>query len=334
MAYDYRLLIPGTVLEVSFRTQNGLPLVANALIRHIIESILAAAQNQYGQVICDFVVMGNHIHMILLVRDSRSLVAFIEYVKRELAIAINKLLGRRQQTVWTSGYNPAVILDTAKLIERKVYIYTNPQNAHLVDTIEDYPGLNSWDAFKNGGCTKTLNRIPRSAIPTLPKKRLTNSQIDKILHTMCAKAHEELELRIEPDAWISGIPDGTEQDPENIRDDIIAQVREIEAILSAELSKTRRHVKGRKALIQERMDQYHIPKKFSRRVICYASDIKIRISFITWFKSECQYTWNLVRQDTCGTFRAKRPPGFFSPGGFLASNLNPHLLQDVLLGAY
>jgi REP element-mobilizing transposase RayT len=334
MTYHYSLLVPGTVIEVTFRTEEGLPFVANALIRHIIESVMAAAQAQYGQVICDFIVMGNHIHMILYVRDSSSVVGFIEYVKRETAIAVNKLLGRRQKTVWTNGYNPAVILDVEKLIERKVYTYTNPQKADLVETIEQYPGLNTWQAFLSGGSVKILRRIPRNAIPTLGRKKLSPRQIEKLVEEMCEQGQEELELRIEPDAWMDGVPGGTECDPEAIIAEVASRVRQLEAEFSDERQKSGRQVAKQKALINARMDRPHTPTKFGRRVICYASDIKVRACFITWFKSECKNTWDTVRQEVGGVFHTIRPPGFFAPGGFLACNLNPHLLQDVLQGGY
>jgi len=334
MAYHYNLLIPGTVIEVTFRTEEGLPFVANALIRHVIESILAAAQARYGQVICDFIVMGNHIHMILYVRDASSVVGFIEYVKRETAIAVNKLLGRRQKTVWTDGYNPAVILDVQKLIERKVYMYLNPQRADLVETIEQYPGLSTWKAFLAGGSTKTLRRIPRNAIPTLPRKKLSSGQMSKLLKDMCEQGQEELELRIEPDAWMSGIPRAMDCDPEALIDDVVSLVRQCEAELTKERKSTGRQVRRRKALINARMDTPHSPTKFGKRVICYSSDIKVRACFITWFKAECKNTWEKVRQEVGGVFHTMRPPGFFAPGGFLACNLNPHLMQDVLLGGY
>ena len=41
----------------------------------------------------------------------------------------------------------AEILDLETAIDRQVYIFLNPAQANLVDSIDDYPGETTWAAF-------------------------------------------------------------------------------------------------------------------------------------------------------------------------------------------
>ena len=54
-----------------------------------------------------------------------------------------------------------------KAKERIAYLYNNPTKADLEDTIEAYPGLNSWQDFLSGGGSRTVTKVPRTKVPTL-----------------------------------------------------------------------------------------------------------------------------------------------------------------------
>ena len=138
-----RCIIHNTLVEVCFRTEEGLPFVATPYIKAIMQSIIATAQTMYPTTICHFVLMANHMHLILVVQDPEDFVAFIGYIKRESAHAINRLLGRKKRTVWCDRYDDPKILDPDKAMQRIVYLYSNPQKANLVSTIDEYPNLSS-----------------------------------------------------------------------------------------------------------------------------------------------------------------------------------------------
>jgi REP element-mobilizing transposase RayT len=136
-----RLLFPHTVVLVTSRVQQGLPFVCTPLMEMILWSALVVAQNLHPIKVIGFVVMGNHVHIIALVEDPTDVESFMERFKCESAHAINRLLGRRQVTVWCEGYHSPPILTLDDLVERVAYVYANPVRAHRTDSIPPMHGL-------------------------------------------------------------------------------------------------------------------------------------------------------------------------------------------------
>ena len=139
---------PGDVIEISTRITSGLPLVPNEFINLIIEGYLARACAQFDISLNHYLFMANHLHIIFTVKDPDHVQKFVRLIKGRLSHAINKLLGRTKGVVWDEGFDDPKILDIDMLVTRLVYIYLNPAQANLVDSIEQYPGVNSWKYFK------------------------------------------------------------------------------------------------------------------------------------------------------------------------------------------
>jgi REP element-mobilizing transposase RayT len=144
------------------RVQQGLPFVCCPLMELILWSALGVAQSLYPVKILSFVVMGNHIHIIALVEDPATVESFMERFKCETAHAINRLLGRRQVTVWCEGYDSPVILTLDDLVEKLAYVYANPVQAHRAASIARYQGVSSWAMFTSGNLTREVKRIRRT----------------------------------------------------------------------------------------------------------------------------------------------------------------------------
>ncbi|MDD2942363.1 MAG: transposase, partial [bacterium] len=131
MARNPKMFIHDAVYELCFRIEEGLPMTAAPFMKRIIKGYLAAAQSRHPVTICHYIVMANHIHMLVMIKNPEDLSRFVLYFKRESAHAINTLLGRRNRTVWAERYDSPVLLDAGKVIERIVYFYANPAQAGL-----------------------------------------------------------------------------------------------------------------------------------------------------------------------------------------------------------
>ena len=95
-----RILLPKSLVLLTTRIENGLPLVCTRYMEFIIWSVFARAQYLYPIRVCAFVVMGNHLHLLVVVENPDAVAAFMDRIKTELGHAVNLLLGRRQRTVW------------------------------------------------------------------------------------------------------------------------------------------------------------------------------------------------------------------------------------------
>lgn len=320
MPNNPKCFIHGTVIEVTFRTEEGLPLVPTDYMRLILLGIITRAQSLFPVTICHFVVMSNHIHMILVVQDPAAVKDFVGAVKRESAHAVNHLLGRRKHTIWCDGYDSAVILDPEKVVERIVYIYTNPQKANLEETIDRYPNLTTWDAFLKGGLEQTVRRIPRCCIPKLPKTTLSAYEQKRFSAKLLDRSMSGGVLLIEPDAWLDCFAETRDADPTRYKQEIVAKIRAEERRLAQARTQP---VLGAITLRTQTIDVPFIPKKYGLRMVCLSTLKELRIAFLSWFKKQCSDAADAALRWKNGEALAMPPPGFFLPGGFLRSNVNP-----------
>jgi REP element-mobilizing transposase RayT len=330
MARNPKCFAPNSVVEISFRTQKGLPLVAIPLIKLIIKSIIAAAQALYpAQIICHFVVMANHFHFMFVTRDPSTLPAFVGYIKKELAHYINRLTGHRGETLWTEGYYSPTVLDFKKAIKQIVYYYTNPQSAHLVDTIEQYPQLNSWQAMLEGAQEEVVRKLYRSSVPQLPERTLTLKEHELLADSMFEQGGEELVCKVDPFAWMECFSETQDIEISRVRNIIKRLVRQKEAKLRRQRKVNKTRVKGAHALKLERINMNYKPSSFGKKMLCLSTVREMRVAFIGWYRSQIKIIEELRTTWPGSAADFIRPPGFFAPGGYLAANLNPYLTHPI-----
>src|SRR5574344_1005816 len=149
MPSNPKLYIEGQVRFLTISLQRGLPLLPNHLIKNILLSYLSQAVRLFPITICDFIVMNNHIHFIIIIKEPVHLAQFLDHFKTSTALAINKLMHIPKGSVWEKGSDSPVILDLYSLIKKVAYIYCNPAKANIVSSIDEYPNLNSFKFFKN-----------------------------------------------------------------------------------------------------------------------------------------------------------------------------------------
>lgn len=108
---------------------------------------LARAQKRYPHVhIHALCVMSNHLH--LLVHDVQGeLARWASYFLGNLARAVNALRNRRG-VVFERRYAAEPVLDEAALLERLVYVVTNPTKAGLCEESRQWPGVVLWTERK------------------------------------------------------------------------------------------------------------------------------------------------------------------------------------------
>lgn len=326
MPRNRKCFIHGTVIEICFTAEEGLPLPANPLIKLILLSIFARAQTYYPVTICHFVVMPNHMHLLVVVNDPAQIPRFVEYIKRESSHAINRLLGRERRTVWMNGYDSPIILDAEKAVSRIVYIYANPARANLVSTIDDYPHLNSWRACIDGSAEWEAARIPRNAIPQLPSGAPGLKKISAICRELTENSHENFSLIIEPDAWMLCFRETKESDPTEINARIGKMLEDEE--LRCKNARTH-FVIGAHALTLQSVHAQHTPPRLGRRMICFSSHRGLRGHFVRWFRELCSQasTANVIA--SAAAWLTLIPPGLFLPGGSMSGNLNPLFVPTI-----
>ena len=320
MPRNKKLFTHKDLIEISFRTEEGLPLVCTPYIETILTSILARAQTLFPITLCHYITMLNHLHMLTVVEDPQCVPGFVGYIKRESAHAINRLLGRKKHTIWGESYDSPVILDPKKAIDRIVYLYTNPQRGHLEETIDLYPGVSSWKEFLAGGGEREVGRITRDSIPQLPRRTLSLVEQAKLTASLKEESLEEYTLTVDPDAWLMCFSETMEMDRDKVNEIILHRVRKEEK----EISKERKNlVKGAHALKLQAINTSYQPKKRGKKMICLSSFVKTRIKYLSWYRGQCQKLAEAKKVHSAVDWRHLLPPGFFAPGGALFANIYP-----------
>ena len=85
-----------------------------------------------------YVLMSNHLHLLLTPRRERALPLMMQSVGRSYVRAFNLAQGRTG-TLWEGRYRSALIQTERYLLTCMAYIDLNPVRAGMVNTPEDYP---------------------------------------------------------------------------------------------------------------------------------------------------------------------------------------------------
>ena len=313
MPNNLKLFLPNCVYFVTTRIASGLPLIPAPFMREILLGLFARAVKLYPVTISDLIVMGNHFHLLAVTDKIANLDQFMRFLKTESAHAINRLLGKVKGAVWEEGYDSPVVLDLDALKDKLVYLYTNPQRANLVDSIEQYPNFSSWQSFTSKAPTPLLgfiiNRPLLCRIPRFMSPQQQQTEKQRLL----GEAKESLPFSFNHEAAFRALAD-SDLTFKQFQQEIIAAVRDEEAELRKDRIKQKKHILGASALLRQSIVKQHTPKKFGQRTLCLAADGVLRRSYIEVFRAwvdsyrEAYRTWRASKQ---GPFF---PPGFFFPG--------------------
>jgi len=309
--------------EICTSVQTGLPFVATDYMKLLIEGVLGAAQTLYPVTICHYVVMTNHIHMLLIVKDPEDIPKFMHYLKLELAHAVNRLLGRTGQSFWVEGYDSPMVLSPEKFLERMEYLYLNPTDAGLERSIEKYPGSNSFSSLSETLATKSCKKVSRDQVPELPERYLNKKQRRELANMLSEVRGINYELKIEPWAWLQCYSSSKEWDLNEVRERFLTCLRAEEA----RIAKAKVSVIGAERLEAQDIRQAYKSERSGKKMICMSHCPEQRRTVIEFVKNQTRRAREAYQRRKAGESSALPPPGFFLPGGALLANLVFPLFQ-------
>jgi REP element-mobilizing transposase RayT len=292
-----------------------------------IQAMMARAQRLFPVTISHFIVMGNHIHLLVSARSPEDLSGFMNLYKTDIAHVVNKLRGRRQRTVWKRGFDTATILTLDDVVEKIVYIYTNPQQANLEKTIEAYPGVSSWQMYMAGEKEREFPALRRSHYQKIEGGRISRRGQRALAEELKELTRERVSLHLDPDAWMESFGVKDPEERANINRRIQFLVREKEESLERIRIREGKGVVGRDPLIDMPLDYEFTPKKFSKRMWCICRDIPKRIEFILFIKGLIKKARDVRERWRVGDFSVPFPLGLHPPRMHRRGNLLPGYLH-------
>lgn len=313
------------VYEVVSRAREGLPLPPTETTNEILAGIYGRAQRDDRVLLCNFVEMNNHHHILAMPKTPELFTHFYKELKKGITESVKALLGLSQLSLWERRSTVAVVPTLEDVIERLVYIFCNPTKAGLVESIDEFPGLSSWHAFKT--CEPSVEAtvsVPvrcyhKAAIPRLPNDDTLTEEEDNrfVSYLQCSENVCEHELVLKPLAWLE--PFGV-TDPKTIqavRERVIKSVYEEEAKYRRNRT---RPVMGVQHLRRQPYFKPHKPAKRERKIFVICSDTELRqriISFVRQIAEKCRRCYEDLKQGLPvvwpdGVFIPWLPPRGFS----------------------
>jgi putative transposase len=97
------------------------------------------SQMRSGRIIVhDFVVMPNHVHILMTVPGDMSLEKAMQLIKGGFSFRAKKELGFTGE-IWQRGYSDVRINDERSFKQHHEYINNNPVKAGLTNLLDEYP---------------------------------------------------------------------------------------------------------------------------------------------------------------------------------------------------
>ncbi len=151
MGNDPRWVPAEALVEVTCKVMQGLFLLRPSRdLNEIVNSVLARAVARYEVAICAYVVLSNHMHLLLVPTDAEQLGLFMGYVNGNLAKEAGRL-HRWRERFWGRRYALVVVSDEPEAQEKRLrYLLEQGCKEKLVRRPEDWPGASSTEAFLTG----------------------------------------------------------------------------------------------------------------------------------------------------------------------------------------
>ena len=143
MARRLRLLAGGETHHVIQRGNNRMGIFVSDADRILYLTWLAGALDAQGGLLHAYVLMTNHVHLLLTAPHANSLPRMLQSLGRRYVAYFNTAYGRTG-TLWEGRYRSTIIDSEAYLIACDRYIEANPLRARMVINAADFP----WSSYR------------------------------------------------------------------------------------------------------------------------------------------------------------------------------------------
>ena len=127
---------------ITFSCQHRDSLLAEPCARDIFLDIFELTRRWYGFFVCGFVVMPEHVHLLISEPERSRLAVVLQMLKQNTAHRLRPIEG---SPFWEPRYYDFNVWSEAKRIEKLRYIHRNPVRRGLVKRPEDWP----WSSFRH-----------------------------------------------------------------------------------------------------------------------------------------------------------------------------------------
>jgi len=214
--------------------------------------------------------------------------------------------------VWCEGYDSPVLGNPVDVIKQIVYLYTNPTKDGLVNSINEYPNLSTWNIYNTGGSKIPCIPFKRSDIPRLSSLSPTEDKILSHLESLQEPYEEKIELEIDPNAWME-VMQVPLKDWERINDRIKRIVEKTDQKFNKKRESNNQTSIGTERLISSPINLHYRSKRKGKRSYCISSQISFRVQIIKSIKALIDEGKEIYQRWKQGDHSLRFPIGIYPP---------------------
>jgi len=123
---------------VTSRTAEGKAILQTDRMANLFADVLRGYMREGKFKVHDFVVMRNHVHLLLTINGDMTIEKAMQLIKGGFSYRARTELGFRGE-IWQRGFSDVRVRDAAAFRAHQLYIYNNPVKAGMARLAEDYP---------------------------------------------------------------------------------------------------------------------------------------------------------------------------------------------------
>jgi len=143
---------PGSSYFITTKCWQGRSVFQVPQIAEILVQTMARCRDRGDYLLHEFVVMPNHIHLLLTPSSTTSLEKAVQLIKGGSSHEIHRQCERTME-IWQEGFHEWTIRDTNDWQTKADYIRMNPVRAKLVEKAERWP-------YSSASCQFKLDVVP------------------------------------------------------------------------------------------------------------------------------------------------------------------------------
>src|SRR5271166_1650264 len=143
----YRFHHSRTVHFITFTCYHRFPYLADPAVRDVFVQALERARTRYGARVYGFVVMPEHVHLLLSEPERGTVANLVQSLKIASAKRAKKVRGAQDLPgpFWQKRYYDRNESEHKEFIEKLKYIHRNPVKRRLVERPEDW----KWSSYRH-----------------------------------------------------------------------------------------------------------------------------------------------------------------------------------------
>jgi putative transposase len=156
------ILSPSRTFFVTTKSSMGRRLLQSERNAKLLIDVLRSLVSEHKFQLHDFVVMPDHLHLLLTVEYEMTVEKAMQFVKGRFSHRLKQEFGFMGD-VWQRGFSEVQVMNRESNLRYREYIAMNPVKAGLVDSPEKYPFcFESLARLKSQAGAKAPNSLPET----------------------------------------------------------------------------------------------------------------------------------------------------------------------------